>query len=176
MEVRVSHSLVYLENICFQVIYSTLYALIFVIGIIGNGLLISSIIRRKRATVANIFLINLGIFDLVSCLIVVNTPSIASVHHHHDLIIHASRKGNPFCHSLQYAYLLAIPQFEYFPVFLIRFQGTCVQSLVFFCQSIFPLKNSTKLSFIIAAFPSSFPRRAALSITRPSLSSRFSRS
>ena len=83
MEVRASHSLVCLENMRFQVIYSTLYALIFVIGIIGNGLLISSIIRRKRATVSNIFLINLGIFDLVSCLVVVNTPSIASLHHHH---------------------------------------------------------------------------------------------
>ncbi|PAV63130.1 hypothetical protein WR25_17353 [Diploscapter pachys] len=61
-----------------RVIYSTLYALIFVIGIIGNGLLISSIIRRKRATVSNIFLINLGIFDLLLCITAVPiTPVLA---------------------------------------------------------------------------------------------------
>lgn len=45
--------------------YSSIYAIIFVAGIIGNGLFISTI--RKQMTVANVFLINLAISDLVYC-------------------------------------------------------------------------------------------------------------
>lgn len=43
--------------------YSSIYAIIFVVGLIGNGLLINTI--RKRMTVANVFLVNLAISDLV---------------------------------------------------------------------------------------------------------------
>lgn len=50
----------------FQLFYSALYATIFVVGLIGNGLLIGSLAKRKRISVPNIFLINLAISDLVS--------------------------------------------------------------------------------------------------------------
>ncbi|CAD6186842.1 unnamed protein product [Caenorhabditis auriculariae] len=61
-----------------RVAYSTIYALIFIIGVIGNGLLISSIILRKRFTVANFFLINLAVSDLLLCITAVPiTPVLA---------------------------------------------------------------------------------------------------
>uniref|UniRef100_A0A1I7WQ53 G_PROTEIN_RECEP_F1_2 domain-containing protein n=1 Tax=Heterorhabditis bacteriophora TaxID=37862 RepID=A0A1I7WQ53_HETBA len=61
-----------------RVVYSSLYALIFLIGVIGNGLLISSIILRKRSTVANVFLINLAVSDLLLCITAVPiTPVLA---------------------------------------------------------------------------------------------------
>uniref|UniRef100_A0AAF5RXT5 G-protein coupled receptors family 1 profile domain-containing protein n=1 Tax=Wuchereria bancrofti TaxID=6293 RepID=A0AAF5RXT5_WUCBA len=49
-----------------KVFYSALYATIFVVGLIGNGLLIGSLVKRKRISVPNIFLINLAISDLHS--------------------------------------------------------------------------------------------------------------
>lgn len=42
------------------------YTIIFVVGVVGNGLLISSVLLRKRSTVANVFLVNLAASDLVS--------------------------------------------------------------------------------------------------------------
>ncbi|GMT11105.1 hypothetical protein PFISCL1PPCAC_2402, partial [Pristionchus fissidentatus] len=47
--------------------YSIVFFSIFVFGLIGNGLLIS-ILLRGRSTVANLFLINLAISDLLLCI------------------------------------------------------------------------------------------------------------
>jgi hypothetical protein len=47
-----------------KIIYSLIYVIIFIVGIIGNGLLIGKI--RHKLTVANVFLINLAVSDLVS--------------------------------------------------------------------------------------------------------------
>ncbi|CAI4223572.1 unnamed protein product [Auanema sp. JU1783] len=61
-----------------RIIYSCIYTLIFVCGVIGNGLLISSIILRKRLTVANVFLTNLAVSDLILCITSVPiTPALA---------------------------------------------------------------------------------------------------
>uniref|UniRef100_A0A914EAI9 G-protein coupled receptors family 1 profile domain-containing protein n=1 Tax=Acrobeloides nanus TaxID=290746 RepID=A0A914EAI9_9BILA len=61
-------------------IYSTIYAVIFVIGIIGNGLLIGTMVIRKRMTVANVFLINLAVSDLLLCITALPiTPVLAFV-------------------------------------------------------------------------------------------------
>ncbi|KAI6207322.1 G-PROTEIN-RECEP-F1-2 domain-containing protein [Aphelenchoides fujianensis] len=49
-----------------QIIFSLVYILIFIVGLIGNGLLIAKI--RKKMTVANVFLINLAISDLLLCI------------------------------------------------------------------------------------------------------------
>uniref|UniRef100_A0A7E4VIP0 G_PROTEIN_RECEP_F1_2 domain-containing protein n=1 Tax=Panagrellus redivivus TaxID=6233 RepID=A0A7E4VIP0_PANRE len=51
-----------------QVAYALVYFLIFVVGICGNGLLIGTMLIRKRMTVANVFLINLAISDLLLCI------------------------------------------------------------------------------------------------------------
>lgn len=48
-----------------KIIYSLIYVIIFIVGIVGNGLLIGKI--RHKLTVANVFLINLAVSDLVSC-------------------------------------------------------------------------------------------------------------
>jgi hypothetical protein len=62
----------------FQLTYSSIYALIFIVGIIGNGLLIGTI--RKRMTVANVFLLNLAISDLLLCITALPiTPVLAFV-------------------------------------------------------------------------------------------------
>uniref|UniRef100_A0A158R692 G_PROTEIN_RECEP_F1_2 domain-containing protein n=1 Tax=Syphacia muris TaxID=451379 RepID=A0A158R692_9BILA len=57
-----------LLSLHFQLIFSLLYATIFVVGVIGNGLLISVLARRRRYSVPTIFLINLAISDLLLCL------------------------------------------------------------------------------------------------------------
>ncbi|KAI6190150.1 G-PROTEIN-RECEP-F1-2 domain-containing protein [Aphelenchoides bicaudatus] len=49
-----------------KIIYSLIYVVIFVVGLIGNGLLIGKI--RHKLTVANVFLINLAISDLLLCI------------------------------------------------------------------------------------------------------------
>lgn len=46
-----------------------MYAIIFIVGVVGNGLLIASVLLRKRSSVANVFLLNLAVSDLVSVLI-----------------------------------------------------------------------------------------------------------
>ncbi|WKY08919.1 hypothetical protein Q1695_001806 [Nippostrongylus brasiliensis] len=51
-----------------RVTYSVVYAFIFVVGVVGNGLLISSVVLRKRSTVANVFLVNLAVSDLLLCI------------------------------------------------------------------------------------------------------------
>ncbi|EYC14668.1 hypothetical protein Y032_0040g336 [Ancylostoma ceylanicum] len=61
-----------------RVIYSLVYALIFIVGVVGNGLLISSVLLRKRSTVANVFLVNLAVSDLLLCITAVPiTPVLA---------------------------------------------------------------------------------------------------
>uniref|UniRef100_A0AC35GUI6 G-protein coupled receptors family 1 profile domain-containing protein n=1 Tax=Panagrolaimus sp. PS1159 TaxID=55785 RepID=A0AC35GUI6_9BILA len=63
-----------------QIIYSFIYGLIFVVGICGNGLLIGTMVIRKRITVANVFLINLAISDLLLCITALPiTPVLAFV-------------------------------------------------------------------------------------------------
>ncbi|KAM3717442.1 Neuropeptide receptor [Dirofilaria immitis] len=63
-----------------KLFYSALYATIFVIGLIGNGLLIGSLVKRKRISVPNIFLINLAISDLLLCITALPiTPVLAFV-------------------------------------------------------------------------------------------------
>ncbi|CAB01528.2 G-protein coupled receptors family 1 profile domain-containing protein [Caenorhabditis elegans] len=58
--------------------YSVLYFLILIIGLVGNGLLITSILMRKKLSVANIFLINLAVSDLLLCITAVPiTPVLA---------------------------------------------------------------------------------------------------
>ncbi|KAK6753771.1 hypothetical protein RB195_013015 [Necator americanus] len=62
----------------YEVVYSLVYALIFVVGVVGNGLLISSVLLRKRSTVANVFLVNLAVSDLLLCITAVPiTPVLA---------------------------------------------------------------------------------------------------
>ncbi|VDO76120.1 unnamed protein product [Heligmosomoides polygyrus] len=54
------------------------YTIIFVVGVVGNGLLISSVLLRKRSTVANVFLVNLAASDLLLCITAVPiTPVLA---------------------------------------------------------------------------------------------------
>ncbi|VDM60185.1 unnamed protein product [Angiostrongylus costaricensis] len=61
-----------------KVIYSLIYALIFIVGVVGNGLLISSVLLRKRSSVANVFLVNLAVSDLLLCITAVPiTPVLA---------------------------------------------------------------------------------------------------
>ncbi|KAL3070510.1 hypothetical protein niasHS_007808 [Heterodera schachtii] len=61
-----------------QVTYSAFYALIFLVGLIGNGLLIHTI--RRRMSVANVFLLNLAISDLLLCITALPiTPVLAFV-------------------------------------------------------------------------------------------------
>ncbi|CAJ0929806.1 unnamed protein product, partial [Mesorhabditis belari] len=61
-----------------RVLYTLIYFVIFVIGVIGNGLLISSTVMRRRITVANIFLVNLAISDLLLCITAIPiTPTLA---------------------------------------------------------------------------------------------------
>uniref|UniRef100_A0A914HJT5 G-protein coupled receptors family 1 profile domain-containing protein n=1 Tax=Globodera rostochiensis TaxID=31243 RepID=A0A914HJT5_GLORO len=61
-----------------QVTYSSFYALIFLVGLIGNGLLIRTI--RRRMSVANVFLLNLAISDLLLCITALPiTPVLAFV-------------------------------------------------------------------------------------------------
>ncbi|KAI1719426.1 7 transmembrane receptor (rhodopsin family) domain-containing protein [Ditylenchus destructor] len=61
-----------------QMIFSTIYVIIFVVGLIGNGLLIGTI--RKRMTVANVFLLNLATSDLLLCITALPiTPVLAFV-------------------------------------------------------------------------------------------------
>ncbi|KAE9550965.1 hypothetical protein FO519_005826 [Halicephalobus sp. NKZ332] len=63
-----------------QIIYSLIYFLIFVVGLVGNGLLIGTMVIRKRITVANVFLINLAISDLLLCITALPiTPVLAFV-------------------------------------------------------------------------------------------------
>uniref|UniRef100_A0AC34Q4X9 G-protein coupled receptors family 1 profile domain-containing protein n=1 Tax=Panagrolaimus sp. JU765 TaxID=591449 RepID=A0AC34Q4X9_9BILA len=63
-----------------QIIYSFIYFAIFVVGIIGNGLLIGTMVIRKRITVANVFLINLAVSDLLLCITALPiTPVLAFV-------------------------------------------------------------------------------------------------
>ncbi|KAK0411454.1 hypothetical protein QR680_005661 [Steinernema hermaphroditum] len=63
-----------------QLLYSTIYAVIFFVGLIGNGLLIGTMVVRKRLSVANIFLINLAISDLLLCITALPiTPVLAFV-------------------------------------------------------------------------------------------------
>ncbi|CAI5452090.1 unnamed protein product [Caenorhabditis angaria] len=58
--------------------YTSFYGFIFIGGIIGNGLLIASILVRKKLSVANIFLINLAVSDLLLCITAVPiTPVLA---------------------------------------------------------------------------------------------------
>ncbi|CAD5225415.1 unnamed protein product [Bursaphelenchus okinawaensis] len=49
-----------------KIVYSIYYVTIFTVGLIGNGLLIAKI--RRQMTVANVFLINLAISDLLLCI------------------------------------------------------------------------------------------------------------
>uniref|UniRef100_A0AAF5CTT6 G_PROTEIN_RECEP_F1_2 domain-containing protein n=1 Tax=Strongyloides stercoralis TaxID=6248 RepID=A0AAF5CTT6_STRER len=44
-----------------------IYAILFLLGLLCNGLLIGSMVIRKRKSVANIFLINLAIADILLC-------------------------------------------------------------------------------------------------------------
>ncbi|KAI6199180.1 G-PROTEIN-RECEP-F1-2 domain-containing protein [Aphelenchoides besseyi] len=61
-----------------QIIFSLIYIIIFIVGLIGNGLLIGKI--RKKMTVANVFLINLAISDLLLCITALPiTPVLAFV-------------------------------------------------------------------------------------------------
>ncbi|KAI3413197.1 hypothetical protein GPALN_010698 [Globodera pallida] len=61
-----------------EVTYSSFYALIFLVGLIGNGLLIRTI--RRRMSVANVFLLNLAISDLLLCITALPiTPVLAFV-------------------------------------------------------------------------------------------------
>ncbi|CAJ0581848.1 unnamed protein product, partial [Mesorhabditis spiculigera] len=61
-----------------RIIFTLLYGMFFFVGIIGNGLLISSTMRRRRISVANIFLINLAISDLLLCITAIPiTPTLA---------------------------------------------------------------------------------------------------
>ncbi|PIO65442.1 hypothetical protein TELCIR_12888, partial [Teladorsagia circumcincta] len=46
------------------VVYSMVYAIIFIVGVVGNGLLIASVLLRKRSSVANVFLLNLAVSDM----------------------------------------------------------------------------------------------------------------
>uniref|UniRef100_A0A0N5C6J2 G_PROTEIN_RECEP_F1_2 domain-containing protein n=1 Tax=Strongyloides papillosus TaxID=174720 RepID=A0A0N5C6J2_STREA len=49
------------------VISYIIYAILFLLGLLCNGLLIGSMVIRKRKSVANIFLINLAIADILLC-------------------------------------------------------------------------------------------------------------
>uniref|UniRef100_A0A914V8F0 G-protein coupled receptors family 1 profile domain-containing protein n=2 Tax=Plectus sambesii TaxID=2011161 RepID=A0A914V8F0_9BILA len=52
-----------------KVAYSVIYSCIFVVGLLGNGLLIENIVRRKRYySVPNLFLLNLAISDVLLCI------------------------------------------------------------------------------------------------------------
>nr|CDJ97627.1 7TM GPCR domain containing protein [Haemonchus contortus] len=54
------------------------YAIIFIVGVVGNGLLIASVLLRKRSSVANVFLLNLAVSDLLLCITAVPiTPVLA---------------------------------------------------------------------------------------------------
>nr|CAD2145156.1 unnamed protein product [Meloidogyne enterolobii] len=58
--------------------YSLFYAAIFIVGLIGNGFLVGTI--RRRMTVANVFLMNLAISDLLLCITALPiTPVLAFV-------------------------------------------------------------------------------------------------
>uniref|UniRef100_A0A158P738 G_PROTEIN_RECEP_F1_2 domain-containing protein n=1 Tax=Angiostrongylus cantonensis TaxID=6313 RepID=A0A158P738_ANGCA len=76
---RISQGLINAESFILNlVIYSLIYALIFIVGVVGNGLLISSVLLRKRSSVANVFLVNLAVSDLLLCITAVPiTPVLA---------------------------------------------------------------------------------------------------
>lgn len=60
----------------FRVVLSIAYGLVFVIGLVGNVLVIVAVVRggrRMRHSVSNIFLANLAVADLIVILFYVST-------------------------------------------------------------------------------------------------------
>ena len=51
-----------------KVIYSCLYTFVFIGGLLGNGLLIQNIVKRRSYSVPNVFLMNLAVSDLLLCM------------------------------------------------------------------------------------------------------------
>jgi len=63
------------------VVYSFVYSVIFIAGLLGNGLLIENIIRHRRyRSVPNLFLVNLALSQLLLCITALPiTPVLAFV-------------------------------------------------------------------------------------------------
>ncbi|XP_062847665.1 C-C chemokine receptor type 5-like, partial [Trichomycterus rosablanca] len=81
-----------------QVFIPTLYSIIFIVGVIGNGLVVFTLVKSKKYNIIDMCLLNLAVSDL---LFLISLPFWA-----HHAAISKWTMGNIMCHAVTALYML----------------------------------------------------------------------